>query len=362
MHPRQYLIRAFLVFALLIVAAGCERSERKEKVDADKAKASIAQSPAASRFDPDNEPSALTNDALIASFGPLPTAKKKYTFAAMMKFLGNQYWQFLAEGMQSRCRELGVFLEVQAAATESDPEGQLAIMQSMVAKGYSAILLSPQTDKNLVPAVQRARNAGILLVNVDDAVLEDAERFIGPNQYENGVRAAKYFLQRFPQGGNVAVIRGLAGVYAVNQRSQGFIDTLKGASLTIVAQEHGDWDLQRALERAAGILKEYPDLKGFYCNNDIMALGVVQAVKSAGKLGQVAVIGTDGIGPAYDSIRKGELTGTIDTFPYQTGRIAVEVALRLLEGQKLPRVVFSPQNLVTRANVDNPLPEYSAKP
>ncbi len=74
------------------------------------------------------------------------------------------------------------------------------------------------------------------------------------------------------------------------------------------------------------------------------------------KIARPVVLGTDGIGAAYDSIKAGEMTGTVDSFPYLTGQTAVEVALRLLEGQDLPRAVYSPQNLITAENVDNPMP------
>lgn len=311
------------------------------------------------RFDPDNEPNAVNYFELADRLGPIPNLRKKYKIGVVLKFFGNQYWQLLAKGMESKANDFNLIIDVRAGATESDPEGQLAMMEEMVNQGCDALLISPQTDKNLIPAVKKARKEGILLINVDDAVLEDAEHFVGPNQYENGIRAGRYFIEEYPRGGKVAVIKGLPGVYAVFQRSQGFIDTLKDSPFEIVAQAHGDWDLQKSLEQAKRILKQYPDLKGFYCNNDIMALGVVQAVKTAGRLGEVTVIGTDGIMPAYDAIRAEEMTGTVDSFPYETGLVAVEVALRILEGQKVPRVVFSPQNLVTKENADNPLPDLS---
>lgn len=83
-----------------------------------------------------------------------------------------------------------------------------------------------------------------------------------------------------------------------------------------------------------------------------MALGIVEAVKAAGLLDKVAVFGTDGISDAYASIRAGELTGTVDSFPVLTGEVALESALRLVAGQKLPRVVATPQALITRDNAD----------
>lgn len=63
------------------------------------------------------------------------------------------------------------------------------------------------------------------------------------------------------------------------------------------------------------------------------------------------MFGTDGISDAYASIRAGELDGTVDPFPVQIGEVAMEVSLRLLGGQDLPRVVPTPQELVTQENV-----------
>ena len=308
-------------------------------------------------FDPDNAKDAIAYGQLAAKLGSVPKASKPYKVGAVVKFLGNEYWKLLADGMQSKAAQYGIALDVQGAATESDPAGQLSIMQAMIDKGYPALLVSPQTDANLVQAVERARKAGILIVNVDDAVLKDAEHFVGPNQYDNGVRAAKYLVQKLPNGGEVAVIEGLAGVYAAKQRTAGFVNTLAGTNVKVAASVHGDWDLQKSLSAATTILKQYTNIQGFYCNNDVMALGAVEAVGRAGRLGKTMVIGTDGIHAAYNSIRAGELTATVDSFPFVTGQAAVEVALRLLEGQAVPRVVFSPQNLVTRDNVDNPLPK-----
>ena len=67
---------------------------------------------------------------------------------------------------------------------------------------------------------------------------------------------------------------------------------------------------------------------------------------------KVVVFGTDGISDAYASIKAGELTGTVDSFPVLTGEVAMEAALRLLGKQALPRVVSTPQALITKDNVE----------
>ena len=90
-----------------------------------------------------------------------------------------------------------------------------------------------------------------------------------------------------------------------------------------------------------------------------MALGVVEAVKSSGK--DILVVGVDGIGEAYDSIRRGELDATIDSFPFYKAQIAGEVMLRRLGGQEIPRVLWTPQALIDSENVDKPAEEIICK-
>ncbi|OHD12290.1 MAG: hypothetical protein A2Y34_01320 [Spirochaetes bacterium GWC1_27_15] len=311
-----------------------------------------------SGFDPDMEKNSINYQNIEKKFGKKNIITKKYKIGAVMKFFGNQYWQFLANGMMSKAKEYGLNIEIHAGASESDLEGQLIYMKEMVSNNFDAILVSPQTNSNLNIAVKKAREKNILIINVDDAVLDDADYFVGPNQYENGVRVAKYFIQKFSDGGNIAIIKGLPDVYAVNQRTNGFVDTLKGRKFTIVASEYCNWELQIALEKTNKILQEYPNIIGFYANNDIMALGVVESLKINNRLKDTIVIGTDGIEAAYYSIRNKEMTATIDSFPYITGMVAIEIAIRILEGQDIPRVVFSPQNLIAFENLDNPLEEY----
>ena len=185
-------------------------------------------------------------------------------------------------------------------------------------------------------------------------MIPTAKNYVGNVQRDNGVRAARWFIKNRPAGGKLAVIEGMAGVYAAVQRTAGFKETIakEGAGkFTVVSSVPGNWDRQLSYDDATNIVQQYPDIMGFYCNNDGMALGVVESVKAAGKLAQVAVIGTDGISDAYKSIKAGELTATVDSFPVLTGEVALEVALRLQAGQKLPRVVATPQALVTKDNI-----------
>lgn len=303
----------------------------------------------------DTEPDRVAWNQLESSFGAIPTPKEGLRIGGVSKTLTNEYWRTLGEGYKNFADQFKVFVSYLAAANEDDQIGQLSIAETMLTEGYDVILASPQSDANLQAAFDSAKAKGVPFINVNDAVMPSTEYYVGCVQRDNGVRVAKWFIENYPNGGKVAVIEGQPGVYAVKQRTEGFTSTIKElgqGKFEIVASVPANWSREQAYNAATNILQRTPDLIGFYCNNDGMALGVVEAVKAADLLGTCMIFGTDGISDAYKSIRAGELTGTVDSFPYLTGEVAVEVALRVVGGQDIPRVVSTPQALITKDNIE----------
>lgn len=316
--------------------------------------AGLAQAQDLPPLNSDTETDRIDWSELQSKFGDVPAAPEGTRIGGVSKTLTNEYWRSLGEGYQTFGDKAGVEVVYQAAQSEGDQLGQLSIAENLISQGFDALLLSPQTDSNLQPAVESAETQGFPVINVNDAVIPSAKHYVGNVQRDNGVRVANWFLKNRPEGGKVAVIEGQAGVFAAGQRTKGFSETIaQGGKFTVVASVPGNWDRQVAYDAAATILQQNPDLVGFYANNDGMALGVVEAVKAAGLQDKVVVFGTDGISDAYASIRAGELTGTVDSFPVLTGEVAMEVAVRLLGKQDLPRVVSTPQALITKDNVES---------
>lgn len=300
----------------------------------------------------DTEKDRVDWSQLEAKYGAFPKIPEGTRAGGVSKTLTNEYWRSLGEGYEKFGEKAGATVAYQAAQSEGDQLGQLTIAEGMVTTGFNVILVSPQTDANLQPVMEQAKEANIPVVNVNDAVVPQAEHYVGNVQRDNGVRVAKWFIANRPEGGKVAIIEGQAGVFAAVQRTAGFKSTIgENSKFQVVASVPGNWDRQQSYDAATNILQQNPDLVGFYCNNDGMALGVIEAVKAAGLLGKVAVFGTDGISDAYKSIEAGELTGTVDSFPILTGEVAMETALRLVAGQKVARVVATPQALITKDNL-----------
>ena len=223
---------------------------------------------------------------------------------------------------------------------------------NLVNQGYNALMLSPISDSNLTSSVDNAKTKKIPTINVNDGLISAADYFVGPDAYQNGELAAEWVSKQLGDKGEVAIVVGMAKAFAARERTAGFKGWIKdnNSGLNVVAEQNADWDRQKAKELASTWIQQNPDLKAIFCNNDDMALGVVEAVEEA--KADILVVGVDGIGEAYDSIREGKLDATVDSFGYYMSQVATEVTLRVLAGQDIPRVTHTPQALIDSTNVD----------
>ena len=307
-------------------------------------------------FNPD-EADGMNFDVMRKDFGIIPKLEDKIKLGAVAKAFENEYWRTLKTGMETAAKKLqnrgyDVTVDVKSAQGEGDEMGQLAVVKNMINQRCTALLLSPISDGNLVPGVEDAVKANIPVINVNDGIINIAPNFVGPRAVENGELAAAWIAERIGYKGKTAIVIGMPKAFAARQRTIGFETWMKNnaPNVDIVEKQNADWDRAKAKDLAEIWIKKHPDLKAIFCNNDTMALGVQEAVNDSGL--DILVVGVDGIGEAYDSIKKGEMDATVDSFPFYKGQIAVEAALRILGGQELPRVIWTPQALIDSTNVN----------
>jgi ABC-type sugar transport system substrate-binding protein len=298
-------------------------------------------------------------------------ADQPYKLLAVVKTLSNEYWQTMERGYQDAAAEKGVTIDVLSVPTEQDTEQQLNQLQTALAQGYDAIMVSPITPANLIPALVAANQAGIPIINVDERVDPAAAEAAGAkltsviasDNRDAGARAAQYMIDNIPDGGKVAIIEGKAGNQSGLDRKEGFQEAIEAAgNFEIVASQPADWDQQRALDAATNILQANPDLVGFYAANDTMALGVVEAARAAGKLDQAVIIGTDAIPAALAAVQAGDMEGTVAQFPAEEARIATSLAILALQGHPVEGFIPSPIELITKDNVAEMLQPAEATP
>ena len=293
---------------------------------------------------------------LKARLGPIPNPGRPLQVGFVCKAFENEFWRLNKDGVEIQAeamRKAGIDIKMdcRAAQGETDETGQLALLTDMVNKKYDGIQMSPISDGNLLPGVERAMERNIPMVVVNDAFMPQIDTTVGAQHWKAGELAAAWFSERIKEG-EVAIISGTPRNPAARSRTDGFRKWFEknNPKIKVVDTQNGDWDRMKAMNITETMLKAYPNLKGIYSNNDTMAMGAIEAIKGANKVGKVLLLGTDGTGEAYESIRAGELTGTVDNFPFYMSQIGMEMLVRKIAGQKLPKVIYTPQVVVDSSN------------
>lgn len=276
--------------------------------------------------------------------------------ALVMKSLANEFFKTMEDSAVAYQKEnADIFtLIANGIKNEEDVSGQIALVEQMIAQQVDAIVIAPANSQALVPVLKKAQAQGIVVVNIDNKL--DAETlssegiaipFIGPDNRAGAKLAGEHLAKSLSSGDQVAIIGGIPSAFNAIQRAQGFEDAMKAASIEVVANQAGNWEMSKANQVAAGLVNEHPDLKAILCANDSMALGAVSAVSDAGREGEVQIVGYDNISAAQELVSAGRMNCTIDQHGDQLAIYGIQYALEILETGSVPEDRETPVDLVT---------------
>jgi ABC-type sugar transport system substrate-binding protein len=285
--------------------------------------------------------------------------------AAVIKGLDNPFFQAMQQGIQEQAKTQGTSVTVQAATSITDTTGQADKLQALAGQNYGCYVINPISQTNLIQPLVPISQAGKPIVNIDNPIDTNAAKsasvniatYIGTNNIDAGKMAATEMAKLLPQGGDVALIGGIAGDVTSQARLNGFKQGIQ-ANIHVVQTIAADWDRQKALTAAGDILRARPTLKGFFVANDDMGLGVSRALADAKKQGQVQVISVDGIKDALTAVQAGTLSATVSQYPYTIGALGMEACKAAMAGKKLPANVTAPVLVVTKDNASKALASF----
>jgi ABC-type sugar transport system substrate-binding protein len=294
--------------------------------------------------------------AMLLAGGVVMAAPAPVRMGVVLKALDNPFFVAIYEGVTAEARRRGAHVTVRAAASNGDTDGQAALVRALVAGGKDCYVVNPITATNLVAALRGARGP---VVNVDSPIdLAAAKRagvrvrtYVGTNDFEAGRLAGATMASLLRSGRTVALVGGSAGSVNSRLRLSGFERGIERTPVRVVARLNGDYSRTTAEVAAERALHAHPGLSGFFAANDLMALGVADAVRSAGKTADVTIVGLDGIPEALDAIGNGSIAATVAQYPYVMGRMAVEACVAAARGARLPARVDAPIAVVTKSNV-----------
>ncbi|WP_324651905.1 sugar ABC transporter substrate-binding protein [Georgenia sp. H159] len=276
-------------------------------------------------------------------------AEGDYTVAVVLKTLSSPFWLQVAGGVEDGAEAAGVEVTLAGATAETQVQEQIDKVRAAITQQVDALVVAPTQAEQLQPILQQAVDADIpvLLVDTDIEDWDGKETFVGTDNYAAGVTAGEYILEQ-TDSGSIAVIRGVPGNPSTDSRIDGALDTIEDSGIEVVADLAANSDRAEGRSVMADILQSNPDVSIVFAANDDMALGALEAIKSAGvNLEDILVIGVDGTSDAVDSMLAGELDASIAQNSYDMGRTSVELAVELLEGGTIEERVDTGVTVVT---------------
>jgi ribose transport system substrate-binding protein len=174
--------------------------------------------------------------------------------------------------------------------------------------------------------------------------------FIGTNNEVGAALAADFMCKNLPAGAEVAILQGLISQSTGQARADGSKKGLTDCGLKVVAEQTAEWDRAKGLSVTENILAGNPNIKGIFGSNDNMALGAVEALKSAAKLADVMVVGFDANPDAAASILAGDMTASVAQAPANMGGFGIQALVDLKAGKTLEPWIDTGTVLVTKEN------------
>lgn len=247
--------------------------------------------------------------------------------------LNNPFFVTLSEGAKDEAKKEKVDLTVVDA--QDNASKQASDVEDLIQQNVDLIIINPTDSEAIASAVEAANAANIPVITVDRGS-EGGEvvSHIASDNEAGGKMAAEYLEEVIGKGAKVAQLEGVAGSSAATERGAGFESVAK-KDFDIVASQTANFNRSEGLTVMENILQSNSDIKGVFAQNDEMALGAVEAIEASGK--DIKVVGFDATDDGVKAVEDGKMIATIAQKPTEIGEIAIETAVKSLDGEKVEK-------------------------
>jgi fructose transport system substrate-binding protein len=265
----------------------------------------------------------------------------------------NPFFVKMKEGAQSKASELGSDVQSFAGKKDGDNESQVAAIESLIGAGAKGILITPNNSSAIVPSVDKARQAGLLVIALDTELdpADAADATFATDNFKAGELIGQWAKGKFEADGKEAKIAMLdlnaEGVTVDVQRDQGFLKgfgidigdenkigdesdpRIVGHDVTDGAEEGGRTAMENLLQKDSGI-------NLVYTINEPAAAGAYEAIKAAGKEKDITVVSVDGGCPGVENVEKGVIGATSQQYPLKMAEMGVQSVVDFAESGNKP--------------------------
>ena len=273
--------------------------------------------------------------AALVMAGGAAQAQDTVRIALVVKALGIGFFEAAAEGAEEAAAELGNVEIIYTGPTDTTAEGQIEVINSLIAQQVDAIAVSANDTDALVPVLERAMSRGIHVISWDSGVApEGRELHLNPSSNALiGNMIIKLAADNLPDGGQVAVLS--ASATATNQNI--WIEEMNAVmgdypGIEVVATVYGDDLADKSYREAQGLMQSYPDLDAIIAPTSVGIVAAARAVEDAGKAGEINVTGLGLPSEMAGAIESGASQSFAIWNPIDLGYSATMLAYDLTQG------------------------------
>jgi ribose transport system substrate-binding protein len=295
--------------------------------------------------------------ALIGLAGIAQAQTQEVYIPLVSKGFQHQFWQAVKSGAEQAAKDYKVKVTFEGPETEAMVDKQIDMLSAALAKKPQAIGFAALDSQAPIPLQKKAQAAKIPVVAFDSGV--DSDIPVTTTTTDNkaaAALAADKMAELIGKSGEVAlVVHDQTSRTGVDRRD-GFVNRIKSAypNIKIVSVQYGGGDQLKSTEITKSILQASPNLKGIFGANEGSAIGVVNGVKEMKRSGKVVIIGYDSGKQQKNAIMDGSMAGAITQNPVGMGYKTVEMAVKAIKGEKLPKVVDTGFFWYDKTNIADP--------
>src|SRR3954462_4512560 len=273
----------------------------------------------------------------------------------------SDFWTIARRGVEKADAELAeVSAEFRIDADGTAAE-QKRIIDDLLTKHVAGIAISPVDPQNQTPLLNDVARQALVFTQDSDAPSSARACYVGTDNVAAGRQAGQLIKDALPGGGRIMLFVGKLDAKNAQDRIQGIREVLAGSNLDIIDVRTDDVDDVRAKSNAADTLVKYPDvscLVGLWSYN---GPAILNATKSAGKLGQVKIVCFDEDAQTLAGVAAGDIFGTVVQQPYEFGKQAITRTAQSLRGDKTAFPADGKQIIPTISLRKDDVPAFQAK-
>ena len=272
------------------------------------------------------------------------------TIAVFTKNRTNPAYEAARLGADRTAARLGARATHFVPDQPDDVGQQVALVEQAIAQRPDAVVFVPVHVTELESAVRTLNAAGIPVVNYLNRMAGGRfVSFVGSDDYRIGTGIAAVLFRHLGGEGDVVILEGMQGAVTSRERVRGFTDAVRQwPGIRIAATRAADYQRETAQRVMLELLATVPRIDGVPSANDVMSLGVIDALAATGR--SMPLIGVNALPEAIEAIKAGTLLATADFDAMKISCIATEAALRHLRGEAVPAEIILPVRIVDRTN------------